>query len=200
MVIRESIVLSSKKKQILQAAFALFTEKGFKATTTKEIALKCGVAEGLIFYYFKDKEDLLKSLTREFSFIESIREKIKELSGMDPVSALIRFGQLYTHFLSHQKSFLFFIWSPEMLQKNEVSDEVVKLIQSMTEFVEVNLQRAVSDSVDMQKIETAASMLLSALLTHVLVGERISVHSTSENETYINTVVNLVLNGLKASS
>jgi len=47
--------LATKKDKILETALDLFTKKGFNATTTKEIALTSGVAEGLIFYYLKIK-------------------------------------------------------------------------------------------------------------------------------------------------
>ncbi len=192
--------MTSKRQLILKTAFELFVEKGFKATTTKEIAHKCGIAEGLIFYYFKDKNDLLKNLTREFSFIESVQNEMKELSGIEPVDALVKFAHLYTNFVSSHKNFLTFIWSPEMVQNRDVSDEVIQLIQSMTHFVEINLEKAVSDSVNTVKIKTAASMFLSTLLAKVLIGERISEQNEPENETFILTVVELTLNGLKAST
>ncbi len=90
--------MATKKDKILEAAFDLFTKKGFNATTTKEIAITSGVAEGLIFYYFKDKEDLLYKLIREFSFIGSLQKEIMELTKMEPYPALIQFGRLYANF------------------------------------------------------------------------------------------------------
>ncbi|ABJ75659.1 Transcriptional regulator, AcrR-family [Leptospira borgpetersenii serovar Hardjo-bovis str. L550] len=44
------------------AAVEIFAQKGFSAATTGEIAKKAGVAEGLIFKYFKSKKELLLSL------------------------------------------------------------------------------------------------------------------------------------------
>jgi len=49
----------SKKELIFKAALKLFSQKSFHATTTKDIANECGVAEGLIFYHFGDKRKLL---------------------------------------------------------------------------------------------------------------------------------------------
>lgn len=186
----------SKKDKIVQTALELFTEQGFKATTTKEIALKSGVAEGLIFYYFKDKNELLNHLIRGFSFIGSMHEEIKELVEIDPIPALIQVGHLYSDFLSRNKSFLSFIWSPEMVQNKDVSGKVADLIQSMSEQITIHLTRAVSSPVEKQKIELATSMFFSTLLTHFFVGERISDESHSENDNYIEDVVNLILKGL----
>ncbi len=48
-----------KRGRIIAAARALFTHKGFDATTTQEIADAAGVAAGTVFIYAKTKEDLL---------------------------------------------------------------------------------------------------------------------------------------------
>lgn len=50
------------QKKIFLAAVEIFAQKGFSAATTGEIAKKAGVAEGLIFKYFKSKKELLLSL------------------------------------------------------------------------------------------------------------------------------------------
>jgi AcrR family transcriptional regulator len=51
--------LSAKQVAILIAAVELFSAKGFAATTTKEIAARAGVSEGLIFKHYTSKEELL---------------------------------------------------------------------------------------------------------------------------------------------
>jgi AcrR family transcriptional regulator len=48
-----------KRGRIIAAARALFTHKGFDATTTQEIAEAAGVAAGTVFTYARTKEDLL---------------------------------------------------------------------------------------------------------------------------------------------
>lgn len=191
--------MTSKKEKILQTALELFTEQGFKATTTKEIALKSGVAEGLIFYYFKDKNELLHQLTREFSFIETISKEIKELSVLEPHQALIKIGHFYSDFLSQNKNFLFFIWSPEMIQSKEVSKEVVELIQSLFSQISMHLARAVKKSVNEQSIQIAASMYLSTLFTHFIVEVRTSENLHQDTQQYIESVVDLILKGLQGS-
>lgn len=54
--------LSEKEQKILQAATTVFSEKGFSAATTGEIAKNAGVAEGTIFRYFKTKKDILRGI------------------------------------------------------------------------------------------------------------------------------------------
>lgn len=48
-----------KRGRIIAAARALFTHKGFEATTSLEIAEAAGVAAGTVFTYARTKDDLL---------------------------------------------------------------------------------------------------------------------------------------------
>ncbi len=50
------------KKKILQVAEQLFSEKGFKGTSVAEIADGAKVNKALIYYHFKNKEDIVLSL------------------------------------------------------------------------------------------------------------------------------------------
>ncbi len=53
---------TDKQAKILEAAIEIFSEKGYAATSTSEIAQKAGVAEGTIFRHYKTKKDLLLSI------------------------------------------------------------------------------------------------------------------------------------------
>ncbi|MEN8905940.1 MAG: helix-turn-helix domain-containing protein [Clostridiales bacterium] len=54
--------LNEKEKRILDVAIKIFSEKGFNATSTNEIAKKAKVAEGTIFRYFKTKKGILRGI------------------------------------------------------------------------------------------------------------------------------------------
>ncbi|AOT69747.1 TetR/AcrR family transcriptional regulator [Geosporobacter ferrireducens] len=54
--------LETTEERIIQAAIEIFAQKGYNGTTTKEIAVKAGVAEGTIFRYFPKKQDLLHGI------------------------------------------------------------------------------------------------------------------------------------------
>lgn len=54
-----------RRESIIQAAIEVFSKKGFQAATISEIAKRAGVAEGSIYQYFKNKEDLFFSIPIE---------------------------------------------------------------------------------------------------------------------------------------
>ena len=47
------------RERVRKAAFELFRDQGFEATTTKAIAARAGVAAGTVFVHAADKDDLL---------------------------------------------------------------------------------------------------------------------------------------------
>lgn len=53
---------SEKRERILEGALRAFAKKGFYNTRVSEIASEAGVADGTIYLYFKNKDDLLISL------------------------------------------------------------------------------------------------------------------------------------------
>ncbi len=53
-----------RPQEITEAAFAAFAEKGFTATKVEEVARRAGVSKGLLYLYFKTKEELFKAVIR----------------------------------------------------------------------------------------------------------------------------------------
>jgi len=54
-----------KYKQIIEAAVVVIAENGYHASQVSKIAKKAGVADGTIYLYFKNKEDILISVFEE---------------------------------------------------------------------------------------------------------------------------------------
>ncbi len=52
--------------EITQAALATFSENGYSGTKVEEVAKRAGVSKGLLYLYFKTKEELFKAVVRSF--------------------------------------------------------------------------------------------------------------------------------------
>jgi AcrR family transcriptional regulator len=53
-----------RREQILHAALKLIAKKGYRATTTEEIAAKAGLTKGAVYFHFKNKEEVLFQLLK----------------------------------------------------------------------------------------------------------------------------------------
>jgi len=81
------------RQRILDAAQALFAERGFDATATKAIAEQAGVPSGLIFYHFRTKDELLATLIEERSILPELHAALTERPHADPETALVEVGR-----------------------------------------------------------------------------------------------------------
>ncbi|MCX6598532.1 MAG: TetR/AcrR family transcriptional regulator [Acidobacteria bacterium] len=57
-----------KRDHIIRSAIEVFGEQGLDQTTLQDVATRAGVAKGLLYYYFEDRDDLLATL---FEFVQS---------------------------------------------------------------------------------------------------------------------------------
>jgi TetR/AcrR family transcriptional regulator, fatty acid metabolism regulator protein len=81
-----------KYSQIINAAVEVIAENGYHASQVSKIAKKANVADGTIYLYFKNKEDILVSMFQEKmgQFIEKIKEDIdQKTSVQEKLKALI---------------------------------------------------------------------------------------------------------------
>lgn len=99
----------NKKDAILQAATVLFSQNGFKETSTADLAKMIGVAEGTIFYHFKNKNTLflaVLSQTRDLILeeFESYMGNHRFDNGLDRIEHAVAFhlylaGKMENQFL-----------------------------------------------------------------------------------------------------
>lgn len=65
------------REKIMKVATSLFAKKGFDAATVDEIAERAKVNKALIYYYFKNKDDLLSKIFD--NFMQGLMLKFQEL-------------------------------------------------------------------------------------------------------------------------
>lgn len=96
----------NNRSALLEAAKSLVAAKGVKATTVAEIATRAGVAKGLLFYYFRDKDSIIQALVNEVDALY--------MAGLPPVSATATAQDSLHALISHH--FAFLAASPESAQ------------------------------------------------------------------------------------
>jgi AcrR family transcriptional regulator len=76
---------NERRSQILQVAIKLFSQNGFRGTTTKEIARAAGVSEAMVFRHYATKEELYHAIldwkaceSKQVNPIEIVSEAMAE--------------------------------------------------------------------------------------------------------------------------
>lgn len=92
-----------KYERILQAATKVFARKGFFGAKVSEIAKEAGVADGTIYLYFENKDDILISIFED-KMQAVLDNMIKELSKeTNPIEKLKRFAQVHLQLIEQNK-------------------------------------------------------------------------------------------------
>ncbi|MBX7149654.1 TetR family transcriptional regulator [bacterium] len=95
----------------MQAAISVFASQGFFNSTVADVAKVASVADGTIYLYFKNKDDLLISIFEQSMdmFIDEVSDKVKE--GGTPQEKLKRYITLHL----------------ELVQKNQDLAQVIQI-------------------------------------------------------------------------
>lgn len=72
---------NQKRQDIIQAAMALFMDKGFQNTKMEDIAIDAGVGKGTLYEYFENKQDIFDEACIEY--VDVIIDNIRYVSNMD---------------------------------------------------------------------------------------------------------------------
>ncbi len=115
---------AAKRERILRAAIKIFSHKGFFNSKVSEIAHAAGVADGTIYLYFKNKDDLLISLFEEKmgEIVADIRGKVAAADG--PLSRLKIFIENHMDLLVREAGLIEVI-QIELRQSNKFMKEYV---------------------------------------------------------------------------
>ena len=73
------------RNRIVVAAAKTFSERGFRAASTRDIAARAGVNQGLITYYFRNKQELWKAAAGRIldQLGEALQQQLEDLDAAD---------------------------------------------------------------------------------------------------------------------
>lgn len=78
-----------RRKQILEAALLVFSQRGFHATNVSDVAAQAGVSQGTIYWYFESKEELFTAALLSF-FEDFGQEMVTTLDACESASEKLR--------------------------------------------------------------------------------------------------------------
>lgn len=121
---------TEKYHQILEAAVKVFAEQGFHHTTVAQIAKTAGVADGTIYLYFKNKDDILFQFYayKAKQVFDCFRKAVDESdTAIEKLHHLVR-----THLAEFQKDMnMAIVYQAETHQHRRTAQEVIKEMSKM---------------------------------------------------------------------
>ncbi|MGZ3608329.1 MAG: TetR/AcrR family transcriptional regulator [Syntrophales bacterium] len=167
-----------RRQSIIQAAIEVFGKNNFPNSTISEIAQKANVAEGTIYQYFKNKEDLFFSIPVEKSK-EFSRELELHLEGIHGASNKIgKFIWYYLYFFNKNPGYARTLMLEMRVSKNFVKTRAYKSFKPFTDRIleiikEGQQERIIRDDVNIYILRQLILGILEHMVTRwLLKGEK----------------------------
>ena len=195
-----------RRQDILKAAMQLFAKKGFRGTTTRDLATQAEVNEAIIFRHFKNKEELYSAIL-EHKAGEDRDARIEELERLANANADEKFFQTLgrTFLERHQKDTTFFrLLLFSALEGHELSEMFAASMTArnpIPNFVASYIQKRIDEGV-FRPVDPhlAARGLLGMFASFILFQEILGLKNSQpyELEDVVRTFVSIFLKGIRA--
>ena len=83
---------SLRREELLRAALALFSERGFRDTSVRDITRAAGVTEAVLYHYFANKVDLWTAVLATYSPFSRVAEVLADAAALSVEEALRGLG------------------------------------------------------------------------------------------------------------
>jgi len=195
------------EERILNAAIKIFSEKGFSAATTSEIAKEANVAEGTIFRYFPKKKELLHGIVLRVIdifgknvFIDELQQVIDEntnKTSKEIIKAMImnRIKIFYEHF-PYVKILLYEIQFHEDVREVFIDKIAKRAIKIAKQVIEAGKEKGEIRDIDSFVIcRSFIGMVLMMLMQRQFIPSENAFDDVKEE---VDIIIDIFFNGIKA--
>lgn len=159
---KRTVQSERKKRLILNVATEVFAEKGFAETTISRISREAKIAEGSIYHYFKNKEDLLFSIPEERmeNFLGGLYKHLEGVQGS--LNKLRKLIWYHLHFYEQNRDYVLILLQNIRQRPSFKSTRAYQLIRDFSRLVAQIIEEGRGEGVIRTDIN--AKILRDALL------------------------------------
>jgi AcrR family transcriptional regulator len=190
-----------RRQQILEAALKVFAEKGFKGATNEAITKEAGVSPGLIYWYFKNKEDLLFALLEERVGPAGVPIPLEHLTAFPPDHVLPMLAHYGLSRLDNQDTInVFKIFAGEAVRSEHIrtlaNNNINRLLKVLSDYLAAQMEQGRLRRDDpMLCAQTFIVSLFAAIMRRQFLGDPAMLNYSKEQ--IVDTVVGIFLRGLR---
>ncbi len=191
-------LIAARRNQILAAATKVFAEKGFHATTIKDIATEAGIAHGTIYNYFENKTALMLGIFDRLNETDQRDEDFSKFTEGDFRSFMEAYLRHRFTVLQSDNFEVFKVVFSEIMVNKELRELFYqKIIEPTFSMAEVYFQQWLAQHI-IKPINISLTMRAILGMVLGLIVERIMGDQTLESQwnELPDFLVNLILDGL----
>jgi AcrR family transcriptional regulator len=192
-----------RKQDILAAAIDLFSKKGFRGTTTRDLAYQAGVNEAIIFRHFSSKEALYSAILQHKAGEnrEVACDELEKLAaGTDDATFFQTIGRRFLERHEQDSSFMRLLLF-SALEGHELSEMFVAFMTIRNPLANYIKRRIDEGAFKPMNAELAARAFFGMFASFVLWQEVFGLKKTHphEREDVVRTFVSIFISGISAN-
>ncbi|MCP3027547.1 TetR/AcrR family transcriptional regulator [Halobacillus sp. A5] len=193
--IKDEALVEKRRRQMVKGAVALFTEKGFHRTTTREIAKASGFSIGTLYEYIRTKDDVL------FLVCDSIYERVKDrMEGVinqeeKSIANLVHAIRAYFTLMHDMQGEVLVMYQEVKSLSKDAQDYVLQKERDMVAMLETVIRNSLPFSISEEQVTLIANNIF--VQGQMWGFRRWILQRTFTLETYTEQQIKLLLQGLK---
>jgi AcrR family transcriptional regulator len=190
-----------RRRQIIETAATLFSHKGFRGTTTREIAEAVGVSEAMLFKHFATKEELYAAIIEAKSHGMHALDTVLAAAEREDDAGVLRALALEMIERTRRDPTLLRLTFLSALEGHALSDMMFRSrVQELDNFLSRYIARRIAAGAfrDVDPMQAAVNFI-GMVTTHILRREFFARKSAGDltNDLVIEEMTRLFLNGVR---
>ena len=161
-----------KREQLLETATRLFVERGFHATPTSAITKEAGMSAGILFHYFKTKDDLIVDLYVELKkeYTTAILVDVDKFKAGRSKLRLIWSNSWYWG-LENPMKFKFLLQSDNSTYSESIKNhpEIVAKYELFRTLIQEYINERIIKDVDIYFLMSSMFALITSMINHLTI-------------------------------
>lgn len=191
----------NRREQIIRAAIRVFAKKGFAGASNKDVADEAKITPGLIYHYFKNKEDLLRAAIEGNPTRQLLRSIPPEMLAL-PTRELLKEVALQFLQVAEDKDFvrLIRVYLPEVIRNPKVAPAGMSTVWRVVETLEQALAEKMQEGSLKEGDPALLSQLFVGCIMDLVLRRQIMKDPKAlkySDEEIVNALVDMTMKGLE---
>lgn len=186
---KREVQAQERRKQLIDTALKLFAEKGMERTSIKDIATEAGVAQGLLYHYFRSKDELLYAIIGQYNPLPEMSMLLTGAESRPARDVLMQMAERAYALIAERRDIVMLILREVAVRPD--LQQGIRMLQSVAFnlFTRYLNARIAAGELRPHDPEVTARMLVGSIL---------ALHLTNAPaETYLPGVVDTLLRGIE---
>jgi len=186
--------------QILKKAMDVFSKKGFKGATTRELAIAAEVNEVTLYRHFESKEAIFIEIAKRFTMVPVLENMLTEISSKPLAEKLRHIVVNFFKIYKERGAMIRIIFSEAVINEEEAKMFFENMPLKVLGLISVMFEREMAaGNIKKANPNIIARLFLGTLFSYNVMHEMFcgkQCEQLAENEA-IETIINLYLKGLE---